>query len=143
MMKSFRIISVLLLVGTSIFFVQCKEKKKVEEDNCPEGRTGQLTLTLKMLHHTRPIPGCRVYIKYNASEFPGEDTTKYDYSVSAESNIAYASVDSLNCGRYYIYAVGIDSLLDPSDWVCKGGLPYTTTAFTGTDSLNVYITEGD
>jgi hypothetical protein len=124
-------------------FMQCKSKKEEEIDNCPEGRTGQLTMVFKMLHHSRPIPGCRVFIKYNASEFPGPDTTKYDYAVTAENTSVYASVDSLNCGRYYVYAVGIDSLLDPSEWICVGGLPFNTTQISGIDSMNVYITEGD
>lgn len=131
------------LVLMSFVFVQCKCKEDEEEDNCPEGRTGQLTMVFRMLHHSRPIPGCRVFIKYNASEFPGADTTKYDYAVSAENSSAYASIDSLNCGRYYVYAIGIDSLLDPTDWVCSGGLPFNTGLVSGTDSLNVYITEGD
>ncbi len=127
----------------SFVFVRCKDKKKEEEDNCPEGRTGQLTMVFKMLHHSRPIPGCRLFIKYNASEFPGADTTKYDYAVTAENTSAFASVDSLNCGSYYVYAIGIDSLLDPTDWVCVGGLPFNTSMVAGVDSMNVYITEGD
>ncbi|MBK7965484.1 MAG: hypothetical protein IPK10_09470 [Bacteroidetes bacterium] len=127
----------------SFVFIQCKDKKKEEEDNCPEGRTGQLTMVFKMLHHSRPIPGCRVFIKYSASEFPGTDTTKYDYAVTAENTSAYASIDSLNCGSYYVYAIGIDSLLDPTDWVCVGGLPFNNSMVAGVDSINVYITEGD
>ncbi|MFN0190217.1 MAG: hypothetical protein ACKVQV_16080 [Bacteroidia bacterium] len=142
-MNSKRVVFGALILMISFVFIQCKCKKKEEEDNCPEGRTGQLTMNFKMFHHTRPIPGCRVFLKYNASEFPGPDTTKYDYAVSAELNVAYASIDSLNCGRYYVYAIGIDSLLDPSDWVCIGGLPFNTTKFSGVDSVNVYITEGD
>lgn len=142
-MKNSKWKAVLGVVLISFFFVQCKDKKKTEEDNCPEGRTGQLTMVFKLVHHTRPIPGCRVFLKYSAGEFPGADTTKYDYAVSAASNSAYASIDSLNCGTYYVYAVGIDSLLDPSDWICVGGLPFSKTLASGVDTLNVYITEGD
>lgn len=133
----------LFLILMSFVLVQCKCKDEEEIDNCPEGRTGELTMVFKMLHHTRPIPGCRVFIKYNTSEFPGPDTTKYDYAVSAETTSAYASIDSLNCGRYFVYAIGIDSLLDPTDWICVGGLPFNTTMVAGVDSMNVYITEGD
>lgn len=133
----------LFVVLMSFVFSQCKCKDEEAEDLCPEGRTGQLTMVFKMLHHSRPIPGCRVFIKYNASEFPGSDTTKYDYAVTAENTSAYASIDSLNCGRYYVYAIGIDSILDPTDWVCVGGLPFNTGLVNGTDSMNVYITEGD
>jgi|JI10StandDraft_1071094.scaffolds.fasta_scaffold56591_2 hypothetical protein len=134
---------VTLLLGLGVTFSSCKDKEDEVIDNCTEGRTGQLSIVTKMVHHTRPIPGCRVFIKYNATEFPGEDTTKYDYSFSANWDSPFATVDSLTCGNYYIYAVGIDSLLDPSDWVCIGGIPYSTDASTGLDSINVYITEGD
>lgn len=128
----------------SLVFVSCNEDKTDEEiDECPEGRTASLSVITKMVHHTRPINGCRVFIKFNATNFPGEDTTKYDYAVTSEWNSPYATIDSLNCGKYYIYAIGIDSLLDPSNWIVKGGLPYSTTATAGTDSINVYITEGD
>lgn len=140
-MNTKRVILGAIIVMISFVFIQCKDKKKEEEDNCPEGRTGQLTMTFKLLHHSRPILGGRVFLKYNASEFPGPDTTKYDFAVSAEVNSPYASIDSLNCGRYYVYAIGIDSVLDPSNWVCVGGLPFNTSLISGVDSMNVYIKE--
>ncbi len=138
-------LSLLFIFGILVMLSYgCKDKKEEEViDNCLEGRTGSLSLVVKMVHHARPIPGCRVFVKFNTSEFPGEDTTKYDYKLSADSNSPFATIDSLTCGNYYIYAVGIDSLLDPSNWICKGGLPYSTTLVTGIDSMNVYITEGD
>lgn len=137
-------IRVLLPVLLLAFFESCGDKKEdPEPDLCNEGRNGDLTLSMKMLHHTRPISGARVFIKYNAFEFPGEDTTRYDYAVSATTDSPYALIDSLSCGNYYIYAIGVDSLLDPSNWICKGGLPFRTNLSSGTDSIKVYITEGD
>lgn len=146
MMKfSRRLIPVfLLLVSLSVSFYACKPDKDDEPvDLCAEGRTGELQLSAKMIHHTRPIKGCDLYIKYNATEFPGEDTSLYDYHVTAPADSAVAVIDSLNCGNYYLYAVGIDSLLDPSGWLCKGGLPFSTDKKSGSVSINVYITEGD
>lgn len=134
----------ILAILLSFSVISCKDdKEEVVVDNCPEGRTASLTIVTKMVHHTRPINGCRVFIKFGATNFPGEDTTKYDYAVTSDWNSPYATIDSLNCGSYYLYAVGIDSLLDPSNWIVKGGLPYSTTATAGTDSINVFITEGD
>ena len=132
-----------LIVPVIVLLSACNDKEKKEEDNCIEGRTGGLTIVTRMVHHTRPIKGCRVFVKYNATEFPGDDTTKYDYAFGSASDSPYATVDSLNCGSYYIYAIGIDSLLDPSNWIVKGGIPYSTGSISGIDSINVYITEGD
>lgn len=135
----------LVIVALAVALLpSCKDEKETPNpDLCNEGRNGQLTLTMKMIHHTRPIKGARVFIKYNATEFPGEDTLKYDFAVSASTDSPYASIDSLACGNYYVYAIGIDSMLDPTNWVCKGGLPYRTNLSSGADSINVYITEGD
>lgn len=133
----------LISLLASGLITSCKDKSEDDADNCIEGRGGQLTLIFQMIHHTRPIKGGAVFLKYNATEFPGEDTSLYDYSVSALSNSSFVSVDSLSCGNYYIYAVGIDSLLDPVSWTCKGGIPYSTSSSSGTDTLRVYITEGD
>lgn len=142
-MKKYLSVLSLLLLGLVLFIASCKDEDEEVQDNCAEGRTGALTLVPRFIHHTRPIPGCRVFIKYGATEFPGEDTSKYDYRASADWNSSYATIDSLSCGDFYVYAVGIDSLLDPSNWVCKGGRPYRTNAGSGVDSLSVYITEGD
>lgn len=130
--------------AVALLFQSCRdEEDDPQPDLCIEGRSGELQLVIKMVHHTRPIKGARVFIKYNATEFPGGDTTRYDYAVSAMADSPFATIDSLSCGNYYLYAIGIDSLLDPTNWICKGGLPYRTDLSVGTDSINVYITEGD
>lgn len=122
----------------------CGDDEKDQSDNCPEGRTGSLKLVANMIHHTRPIKGCTVYVKYGATEFPGDDPARYDYSVQAANDTSIAIIDSLNCGDYYIYAVGVDSLLDPVNWICKGGIPFRTSLKNDTTiNLNVFITEGD
>jgi hypothetical protein len=128
----------ILLVFFSTMFYGCKKKSE-----CGAGTGGSLTIIPKMIHHTRPINGCTVYVKFNTSEFPGEDVSKYDLSYKADYNKSEVSIPSLNCGDYYIYAVGTDSLLDPTNWICKGGTPYSTDQKEGAINLNVYITEGD
>jgi hypothetical protein len=113
---------VALLLGLGVTFSSCKDKEDEVIDNCTEGRTGQLSIVTKMVHHTRPFPVV-VYLSNTMQPNSQERTpSKYDYSVSANWDSPYATIDSLTCGNYYIYAVGIDSLLDPSDWVCKGGI---------------------
>ena len=138
------VLRVLVFCTVIGMFHSCGDKEEEPQpDLCNEGRNGERTLAMKMVHHTRPINGARVFIKYNAVEFPGEDTAMYDYSVTSLPDSPFASIDSLACGNYYVYAVGIDSLLDPTNWVCRGGFPYRTSLSTGIDTITVYITEGD
>ena len=72
----------------SILFVSCK--KDSEHD-----ATGHVVvkginkLIVSVVHHTYSISNVRVYLKNNATEFPGTDTTKYEWNmVSDDSGIA-------------------------------------------------------
>ena len=133
-MKGIKIVVILAIV----FITSCKE------DKCKGGGAGgNLTIKATTVHHSRPIPGCTIYVKYNATEFPGEDVTKYDFSIKADNDKTFAFVSNLTCGEYYFYAVGIDSLLDPSNWICKGGITYSTSQEQDTIAISVPITEGD
>jgi hypothetical protein len=88
-----------------------------------------------VLHHEKLIPGARVFIKFNAKEFPGTDTTIYDSKVVADANGNY----TINCykGNYYLYGVGYDDaiLLD-----VYGGLAINVRN-NETINTNVAVTE--
>jgi hypothetical protein len=83
---------------------------------CKGGSGGAATLDCSVFHHARPIPGATVYIKYNATEFPGTDVSAYSTHVKAADNSNTLKIDGLHCGDYYLYGVGFDSAL---------GLPVT------------------
>ena len=70
-------------------------------------------------HHSQTIPNATVYIKYNAKEFPGKDSSVYDTSVKCDAEGFY----TFKCykGDYYLYATGLDKS-SPPDYV-KGGAP--------------------
>lgn len=73
-------------------------------------------------HHGKPIADAYVYIKFNTTEFPGDDYTKYDTYVKTDVNGNYSI--SFYKGSYYLYASGYD--LDiPSPFIVKGGLSIT------------------
>ena len=79
---------------------------------------GKATLKGKVLHHSKPIPEAFVYIKYNTTEFPGNDYSKYDTYVRADENGNYSI--SFYKGSYYIFASGLDlDIAAPSK--VKGG----------------------
>lgn len=88
--------------------------------SCKKNQTGgKATLKGVVKHHDKPIADAYVYIKFNATEFPGDDYKLYDTYVQADASGNYSI--SFYKGTYYVYAVGRD--LDiPSPYLVKGGL---------------------
>ena len=80
---------------------------------------GKATLKGVVEHHGVPIPNAVVYIKYNTTEFPGEDGTTYNTSVTADDQGNY----SINFykGSYYVCAVGLDMNI-PYPYTVSGGM---------------------
>jgi hypothetical protein len=72
-----------------------------------EGTGGKSTVSGTVKHHSNPIPNAIVYIKYGATEFPGNDVSVYDNHVTADAN-AYYEFKDLRKGDYYLYGVGYD-----------------------------------
>lgn len=133
-MKSYFLFLMTFLFVTS--FNSCKE------DDCKAGSGGSLTVAAKMIHHTREIKGCTVYVKFNTQDFPGASPANYDLTFKANDSTSIAYLRGLNCGNYYLYAVGIDSLILPPNNVVKGGIPFSTSQKEGTQNINLYVTEG-
>lgn len=133
-MKSYLSFLITFLFVTS--FNSCKE------DDCKAGSDGALTVAAKMIHHTREIKGCTVYVKFNTQDFPGSTPANYDLTFKANDSTSIAYLRGLNCGNYYLYAVGIDSLILPPNNVVKGGIPFSTSQKEGTQNINLYVTEG-
>lgn len=84
---------------------------------------GKSTISGKVAHHNKAIPDATVFIKFNATEFPGPDTTLYDDKVKADSEGNY----TFKCykGKYYLYGVGLDYGLQGPDFGVTGGVPVT------------------
>src|SRR4051812_262025 len=80
---------------------------------------GRSTVTGFVKHHEKAIGNAVVYVKYDTTEFPGADSSKYDTSVKADAQGNY----SFKCykGSYYLYATGIDDRV-PQLYV-TGGIP--------------------
>jgi hypothetical protein len=95
--------------ASALIFAGCKK----------DGTGGDAALGVTAKHHGSTIPGTVIYIKYGAEDFPGEDVTQYDASVTANSS-GYAEIPNLRYGKYYIYGVGFDSSVQET---VKGGMP--------------------
>ncbi|GIV26514.1 MAG: hypothetical protein KatS3mg027_0328 [Bacteroidia bacterium] len=90
-------------------------------------------------HHGKNIPYARVFIKFNAKDFPGNDTTVYDAKISADAN-AYYSIKFYK-GDYYLYAIGYDYSIPPP-YVVSGGT-HVYLRYNEVKQLDIYVTEGD
>lgn len=70
--------------------------------------TGKYTIIVTVMHHERILQGIPVYLKNDATEFPGHDTTLYDWNdVSDISGVA--TFHELFAGNYFLYGKGIDT----------------------------------
>jgi hypothetical protein len=78
---------------------------------CKGGTGGKASLNCTVFHHAKPIPAATVYIKYNASDFPGADPSAYDSHITSSNTSNQVIFDNLHCGDYYLYGVGYDSAL--------------------------------
>jgi hypothetical protein len=94
-----------------VFSISCKKNKL----------GGKSKVKGIVAHHGKPIADAIVYIKFNAVDFPGEDVSVYDASVTANQN-GYYEINNFYKGDYFLYAVGIDpAVAAPS--IVKGGIP--------------------
>ncbi len=87
------------------------------------GLGGEASITAFPKHHEQPIPGCYVYIKYDAKEFPGTDISIYDDFQIAEEEPGqdpHVHFGELENGEYYLYGVGFDSSINAE---VTGGIP--------------------
>lgn len=92
-----------------LFFSACKKNEA--------GGKSEIKGTIS--HHGKAIGNAMVYIKYNATEFPGKTVTDYDTYVAGDAQGKY----SFKCykGDYYLYALGQDMLAQPIP--VEGGVP--------------------
>lgn len=117
---------------TAIVLVSCKK----------EGPGGKNTIVAFPKHHSSPIPGTKVYIKYGTKNFPGEDVSKYDAFKIAEkegnSPDVHVHFEDLQKGDYYLYGVGYDSAISQ---IVKGGIPVSINTKSGETTVTLPITE--
>jgi len=91
--------------------------------SCKKNQTGgRSKISGLVAHHGVLIPNARVYIKFNANEFPGDDYSLYDTYIDADEHGKYDI--SFYKGTYYLYAKGYDYNI-PYPHLVKGGLSVT------------------
>ena len=107
---------------------------------CKGGSGGQATLVASPYHHTKPIQGAILYVKYNTTDPPGTNPSDYDAKFTAGPNEFTITCNGLKCGDYYLYCTGYDSTLLR---VVTGGMTVHIkySDRKSTENINVAITE--
>lgn len=142
-MKIQRSLALLLIGSVSLFFASCKKDVDLPIETCIAGTGGEVSLILKPEHHGDPIPSVPGYpdtamIKFNTSEYPGDNPALYDLVVVGTVGDDFVKVDNLLCGKYFVYMTGKDTSLDDR---VRGGIPITISETSGTLTYRIPITE--
>jgi len=100
----------MLLTAGLFVFLGCKKNEL-------GGKSG---VSGNVLHHGKPIPNAVIYVKFNATEFPGTNLNVYDTKISANMN-GYFEIFNFYKGDYYLYAIGEDPAIS-APYLVVGGV---------------------
>lgn len=114
----------------TVFLVSCK-KNELGGNAVIEGTT---------VHHSKVITKATVFIKFNAKEFPGNDTNAYDAKVRVDEK-GYFKFNVYK-GSYYLYGFGYDYAI-PKPYHVVAGVPVKNIRAKETVSVTIPLTEGD
>jgi len=84
------------------------------------GTGGKASLHIQIAHHSVPINGATLYIKFGAQDMPSNPITDYDLKLLASQTDSHIQVENLRPGDYYLYAVGFDPAVNQT---LEGGIP--------------------
>lgn len=143
MKKSTNFLMVFFLLAATIQFTSCKNDPEEPQPTCIAGKGGNVKLILQPEHHGEPIPSTNTYldsafIKYNTSNFPGDNPALYDLVVVGTNGSVEVTVDSMKCGPYFIFMSGFDASIAER---VKGGIPVTFDQQSGTKTIKIPVTE--
>jgi hypothetical protein len=95
----------ILIIFVLAAVLSCKKEKP---GNGPFVQ-GNISVQITAMHHSWSVSGITVFIRKDATEWPGEDTTLYTARATTD-NGGNAVFSNLFHGNYYIYAKGYDKL---------------------------------
>jgi len=98
LMRPFSALFLLLVLVNS----SCK--KEVPDGGVVKGKN---RIIVTVMHHERILQGIPVYLKFNSTEFPGDDSTLYDWNKTSDLS-GVAVFEDLFDGNYFLYGKGID-----------------------------------
>jgi hypothetical protein len=135
----FPVSSFFFLLFTCFVFSSCK-KSGVTDSQGNVIVKGEIQLTVHVLHHSWGVSYINVYLKRNATQFPGRDSTKYELMVQADPD-GYAVFENLYPGNYYAYTSGQDYYFGAP---VIGYMPFvlnSSSVVNNKASLTLYVSE--
>lgn len=95
-----------LFVLTMLVFFSCKKN-----DNTFDGNSikGSLSVEVHVKHHSYDVAAIMVYLKKDATEFPGRDSSTYNFKGQTDG-YGKVTFENLFPGKYYVYASGFDAI---------------------------------
>ena len=107
------------------------------------GLGGNASIVAFPQHHGMPIFGSSAYpdsayVKFNAIESPGTNTSVYDAVFAGDSAEDHVHLPGLKRGKYYILMSGWDSTIQRR---VSGGVPYVLSQTSGEVDLIVPVVE--
>lgn len=115
------------------------------KEGCEAGTGGEVTLKIMPEHHGVAIYNSQnyrdtVYVKFNATDFPGPDRSNFDLIMWGNANENFVKVSGLKCGQYYIMVSGFDT---SAQWNIRvvGGIPLNFSESSGEKAVTVPVTE--
>ena len=91
-----------ICVMTGVIFYSCDKDSRQ-----PVAVIKHATLIEEVMHHQWTIPNIPVYLKKGATEFPGQDISVYDLSLTT-NQAGNVQFNDLLYGNYYLYVKGWD-----------------------------------
>ena len=124
-----------IFLSAGIIFYACK--KQADQ---PIPIIKRATLNVEVMHHSWTIPNIPVYIKTNATEFPGKDTSVYDFK-SITNQSGYVQFAGLPYGNYYLFVHGWDPVFIDSVIGYKPVIISDSSATGGIIDDRVFVSE--
>jgi hypothetical protein len=106
-----------MILKRALFLIACLA---VAFGACKKNQAdGPSEISGRVVHHEKAIPGATIYIKFNAKEWPGRDSSVYDHTLKADAQGNF--IFKCYKGDYYLYATGIEPRAVPL--YVSGGIP--------------------
>ena len=97
-----------LTLCVALAFLSCNKK---QNETTPENNIvvkGSISLYITAMHHTWTVSNISIFMKKNATLWPGTDTTLYGWRAVTDAS-GTVLIRDLFPGKYYLYAKGFDS----------------------------------